>query len=142
MKFSDISAEQWEELRPYLDTCLLPVTGMTGDEQPYEATTALERLRDVMDLVEIPFKGRVVTYPAMHYTEKEQQSNVIDRMCERLKQSGFRFVVVATPANAAELNCKSADLVLCPDEHGEKPAASAVASAIQTMWSGGNREQG
>ncbi|MGO4375464.1 DUF2487 family protein, partial [Paenibacillus sp. MCAF20] len=67
MKFSEIEKEQWEELRPYLDTCLLPVTGMDGSEQPYEATEWLERLRDIMDLIEIPFKGRVVTYPACHY---------------------------------------------------------------------------
>ena len=70
MKFSDIDKEQWPELKPYLDTVLLPVTGLSGDEQPWEATRGLEKLRDLIDAVEIPFHGRVVIYPAYHYISK------------------------------------------------------------------------
>lgn len=64
MKFSDIEEQTWDELRPYLDTAVLPVTGLNGGETPWEATRELEYLRDALDLIEIPFKGRIVTYPA------------------------------------------------------------------------------
>ncbi|WJH37540.1 YpiF family protein [Paenibacillus sp. CC-CFT747] len=67
VKFSEIREEQWKDLQPYLDTCLLPITGLTGTESPWMTTEALEMLRDIMDLVENPYKGRLVTYPALHY---------------------------------------------------------------------------
>ncbi|MFF2089996.1 DUF2487 family protein [Paenibacillus sp. NPDC058174] len=137
MKFSDIAADQWEELRPYLDTCLLPVTGMTGTEQPYEATQALEKLRDVMDLIEIPFKGRVVTYPALHYIEETDKSAAVEKLCARMKGIGFKFVIVVSAAEQNDLICPSADLLFTPDASGAIPAAPAIAEAIQTAWNAG-----
>lgn len=59
MKFSDIREEDWARWEPWLDTCLLPLTGLNGTELPWEVTQSLEKLRDIMDLVEIPFKGRM-----------------------------------------------------------------------------------
>ena len=73
MKFSDIEEQNWEQLAPYLDTCLLPLTGLDGTEKPWQATNALEKLRDFLDLIEIPFRGRIVTYPAAHYELLEEE---------------------------------------------------------------------
>ncbi|WP_042162384.1 DUF2487 family protein [Paenibacillus gorillae] len=140
MKFSDIAADQWEELKPYLDTCLLPVTGMTGTEQPYEATQALEKLRDVMDLIELPFKGRVVTYPALHYIEETDKSATVEKLCARMKGIGFKFVIVVSAAEQTDLNCPSADLLFAPDASGAIPAASTIAVAIQSAWNAGKNE--
>lgn len=95
MKFSEVESNTWEELRPYLDTCLLPVAGLSGKEQPYEVTAALLRLRDMMDLVEIPFKGRVVTYPTVQYG-RDNIFEFINEISHNVKSSGFRFVVVIT----------------------------------------------
>ncbi|GLX68958.1 DUF2487 family protein [Paenibacillus glycanilyticus] len=134
MKFSDIAKEQWDELRPYLDTCLLPVTGMTGLEQPHEARIALEQLRDVMDLVEIPFKGRIVTYPAMHYGHGEAE--LINRTCQSLKGAGFRFVILISAVSLNELECPEADLIICPSADGEAPSAAIVSKAVQALWNG------
>lgn len=137
MKFSDISKDDWEELRPYLDTCLLPVTGMTGGEQPYEATECLERLRDMMDLVEIPFKGRVVTYPACHYTmENRQFSAVVDQWCRSLKAAGFRYVVLITADHSLRITCEHADLLLQPGDDGALPSAEEVSRQIRALWDG------
>jgi Protein of unknown function (DUF2487). len=137
MKFSDIAEEQWDELKPYLDTCLLPVTGMTGHEQPHEARLALEQLRDVMDLIEIPFKGRIVTYPAMHYIHEGSESTLVSRTCRSLKESGFRFVIVISARNQRGLDCPEADLVICPDEDGGGPTAAIVSKAVQALWNRG-----
>ncbi|GGG58389.1 DUF2487 family protein [Paenibacillus radicis (ex Gao et al. 2016)] len=137
MKFSDIAADQWEELKPYLDTCLLPVTGMTGSEQPYEATQALEKLRDIMDLIEIPFKGRVVTYPALHYIEETDKSATVEKLCARMKDIGFKFVILVSAAEQTNLKCPSADLLFTPDASGAIPAASTIAAAIQSAWIAG-----
>jgi len=94
MKFSDVEQSSWEGLRPYVDTCLLPVTGLTGAEQPWEATQALEQLRDALDCFEIPYKGRVITYPAFHYTDDQRSGELLKQICDRLKQSGFRYIVL------------------------------------------------
>ena len=74
MKFSEVEEATWSELSPYFDTCLIPYTGLSGKVCPIEATEALARLRDFMDLVEIPFKGRIITYPAVQYGQGEDLS--------------------------------------------------------------------
>ncbi|REK77233.1 DUF2487 family protein [Paenibacillus paeoniae] len=136
MKFSDITEEQWDELKPYLDTCLLPVTGLDGGESPYETTARLEGLRDLMDLVEIPFKGRVVTYPACHYiAENEAFQAMLGEWCGRLKQSGFKYVIVMTAFSAAGLTVRNADLILQPESDGGLPSQSEVSSQIRELWS-------
>ncbi|AEI41367.1 DUF2487 family protein [Paenibacillus mucilaginosus] len=99
MKFSEINEGQWEELRPYLDTCLLPVTGLSGAESPWKAARELEHLRDALDLLEIPFKGRTVTYPALHFTpagDTETIRSLLLQVCSGLRSEGFRYVVLVT----------------------------------------------
>lgn len=137
MKFSEISSGQWEELSPYLDTCLLPVTGMTGAEQPYEATEWLERLRDLMDLIEIPFKGRVVTYPACHYISGGSEfMGMLNEWCTSLKRGGFRYVIVVTANKEMNITCPAVDLLLRPDDLGNLPNQADVSNAIRALWSG------
>ena len=96
MKFSDINQQQWQELKPYLDTCILPVTGLNGSEEPWEATDALEQLRDLIDMIEVPFRGRVVSYPAYHYILRDQISENIEEICLQLRGSGFSYIVIAS----------------------------------------------
>jgi 23S rRNA (pseudouridine1915-N3)-methyltransferase len=96
LRFSDVNEQTWKDLRPYVDTCLLPVTGLTGSEQPWEATRALEELRDALDLFEIPYKGRVLTYPAYHYVSAEGGLELLNKLCARLKESGFPYIVVVS----------------------------------------------
>lgn len=137
MKFSEISKEKWDELRPYLDTCLLPVTGMSGEESPYEATDCLERLRDMMDLIEQPFKGRVVTYPACHYVPEDGDvDSSLTLWCHNLKRSGFKYVVVITASAELSITCESADLILCPISKDELPSQEEVSALIRELWSG------
>jgi len=137
MKFSDITSDQWEELQPYLDTCLLPVTGLTGQESPYEATSALERLRDWMDEVEIPFKGRMVTYPAYHYAGEEDCERV-NEFCQHLKKSGFTYVIIiSAQLSVSEKMLKNADLVLSPATvvpSEEQNLGGVMTRKIQQLW--------
>lgn len=133
MKFSDIEAERWEELKPYLDTCLLPVTGLAGTEAPHEATRALEELRDIMDIVELPFKGRLVTYPAYHFFDPSDAVR-LDELCRRLRMAGFRYVIVATARPQLRLEEVSADLFIQPAADGALPPSSEVQQAVAAMW--------
>ncbi|MCA0754394.1 YpiF family protein [Paenibacillus sp. N4] len=136
MKFSEITSGQWEELSPYLDTCLLPLTGMSGVEKPFEATEKLERLRDIMDLIEIPFKGRVVTYPAWHYISGRQPfKELLQDWCVSAKNGGFRFVIAVTADPAIHSDIPGIDLWVKPDEGGALPSQAEVSAVIREMWS-------
>lgn len=143
LKFSDIEKSSWAGLKPYLDTCLLPVTGLTGFEQPWEATQELEYLRDVMDCVEVPYKGRVVTYPAFHYFGGPAVAEAVNEVCAKLKGAGFRYVIVISghpSVGAAEF--RHADLLLCPESEDGKVQSSPefrdrVNREVQAMWQAG-----
>ncbi|MFD2701603.1 DUF2487 family protein [Paenibacillus shunpengii] len=115
MKFSEIRPEEWVEWKPYLDTCIIPYTGLTGQESPIEAVSALENLRDFLDIVETPFKGRVVTYPAFHYTAEEHLNSLND-VCRQLKSSGFKFVIImSTGQEINPTEVSASDLIFtCP----------------------------
>lgn len=116
MKFNDIEQDKWEQLKPYLDTCLLPLTGLTGYESPSEATKRLEELRDALDCLERPFHGRLVTYPAMHYTADENSARSANELARRLKENGFKYVIVLTiQSNLNEWVMDDADLFVCVD---------------------------
>lgn len=128
MKFSELRQEDWLALRLYLDTCLLPVTGLTGKESPVEAGDRLEQLRDLLDLLEIPYHGRTVTYPAWHYAEDaEDLKTQLGKVVQGLRGSGFRYVIIVTLMESlAEF--READLVITPAN------ASTVPELIMKLW--------
>ncbi|MEK3915033.1 DUF2487 family protein [Paenibacillus sp. FSL H7-0331] len=146
MKFSDVNEKTWEDLRPYVDTCLLPVTGITGAEQPWEATCALEDLRDALDLFEIPYKGRVLTYPALHYVNEDSGLEQVNAVCAQLKTNGFAFVIVvsAKVELADVLTQSNADLAftLTPDLLTESLPVEKkrIAEQLMLLWAGKNQE--
>ncbi|QOS79878.1 DUF2487 family protein [Paenibacillus sp. JNUCC31] len=138
MKFSEMTQDSWAELQLYLDTCLIPFTALNGEQSPVEVTEALERLRDFLDLVEIPFKGRIMTYPAFHYAYPEM-SMALNTLCEQLKSSGFKYVVVMSSDGVLEkAEIPSADLLLSrsilTQEVGEDGIARFVGEKIRELW--------
>lgn len=140
MKFSEITMERWNELRPYLDTCLLPITGLTGIEAPWQATEALERLRDVMDELEKRYVGRMVTYPAFHYSPGLMDGGQLSKVCRNLKESaGFKHVVLisADPFVGLPACPDGADLLL----NGLHIHAGQAAGLIGELWQRGAQVQ-
>ncbi|MDF2963531.1 MAG: hypothetical protein K0S39_5266 [Paenibacillus sp.] len=141
MKFSDVEQGTWEELRPYVDTCLLPVTGLTGSEPPWEATQALEELRDALDCFEIPYKGRVVTYPAFHFVSGEETSGFLKQVCRKLRENGFRYIIVisAKPVLEPLLAGSEADLhfTLSPEllQQSLPEVKQRISDNLQLLWS-------
>jgi 23S rRNA (pseudouridine1915-N3)-methyltransferase len=141
MKFSDIERESWPELQPYVDTVLLPLSGLTGRELPWEATEALERLRDALDPLETAYKGRVVTYPAIHYAASDEALTALtDKLCERLYEIGFAYcVVVGGAERLLQLPLKKASALLVPKE-APAPAEKRIVyhkqvkETIEALW--------
>lgn len=138
LKFSEMTQDSWAELQLYLDTCLIPYTALTGKQSPVEATEALERLRDFLDLVEIPFKGRIMTYPAFHYAGPDM-SMALNTLSEQLKSSGFKYVVIMSSDGVLEQSqITSADLVLShsilSQEVGDEGIARFVGEKIRELW--------
>ncbi|MBB3127683.1 hypothetical protein FHS19_002337 [Paenibacillus rhizosphaerae] len=138
MKFSEVEEATWSELSPYFDTCLIPYTGLSGKESPMEATEALARLRDFMDLVEIPFKGRIITYPAIQYGQGEDLS-LLQEVCRNVREAGFAYVIVmSADIKLTQGQIESCDLVLCRkvfnEETGGAGIAGQIKDKIQEMW--------
>lgn len=137
MKFSEIDQNTWPELQPYFDTCLIPFTGLSGGESPWEATEALERLRDFMDYVEIPYKGRVVTYPAVQYGGTST-ATLLNEICHKVKSAGFIHVMIMTAdARLSREDIPESALVLSLPELEATGAASVrevVERSISEMW--------
>ncbi|MCL6602364.1 MAG: YpiF family protein [Paenibacillus sp.] len=137
MKFSDFDSITWEENRQYYDTCLIPFTGLTGSEGPAETVLALEKLRDFMDMVEKPFRGRIVTYPVLQY-RGEHFIDLINELCRNVKSLNFRYAIVLTAEleiTRDELN--ESDLVLSlPNfrDLGTKDVQALTSEKIQELW--------
>jgi 23S rRNA (pseudouridine1915-N3)-methyltransferase len=136
VKFKDIDPGQWEELKPYLDTCLLPLTGLTGNESPGRATDELVLLQKWMDVVEVPFTGRMVTYPALHYTPASDASKFVNELCSSLREEGFRYIVLITASGRFKEESFEADLLL---SQAVMNAAEAV-RLVQELWHGGSSQ--
>jgi 23S rRNA (pseudouridine1915-N3)-methyltransferase len=138
MKFNDIEKDNWDGLKPYLDTCLLPLTGLTGSETPWQVTEALERLRDLMDLVEIPYKGRIVTYPSFQYLLEEGSIIAeVNALCRKLKSSQFKYVIlISADMKIAEINFEDCDLMITSKlQISEASAPNAlVAEQVSDLW--------
>ncbi|MFC7682041.1 DUF2487 family protein [Paenibacillus sp. GCM10028914] len=137
MKFSEVDEQTWPDLQLYYDTCVIPYTGLTGKETPWEATSSLERLRDFMDLVEIPFKGRVVTYPAMQYGGEGMLKSLND-ICHNVKSAGFTYVIVMTAdIELDQQDIPESALVLSQPRisaRGEGPISVTITNLISELW--------
>ncbi|MDP5273821.1 DUF2487 family protein [Chengkuizengella axinellae] len=138
MKFSEIEINLWDEHREYLDTCLLPFTGLTGEENPMETTKALEELRDMLDLVEIPFNGRVVTYPTVHFHQEEEQlASYLNNIRLNLKKQGFTYLILITHQTEMDkLKFQEFDLFLMPDEKEQDLVSlkDEISNKVQALW--------
>jgi 23S rRNA (pseudouridine1915-N3)-methyltransferase len=138
MKFNEIEKSGWEELQPYLDTCLLPLTGLTGKETPWQVTERLEKLRDLMDHLEVPFKGRVVTYPAVQYTmEDDQMISSVNALCHRLKLSQFKYVILITADDSlAKLEYQTSDLLISNQmiQADASSTRAGIVTLVQELW--------
>ncbi|NBI30490.1 DUF2487 family protein [Chengkuizengella marina] len=138
MKFSEIERNIWEEHQQYLDTCILPFTGLKGNENPMETTKALEDLGDILEWIEIPFKGRVVTYPAVHYSYEEQSlESYLNTICLNLKKQGFAYVIlISNRSEIHNLNLQEFCLILTPNESKEENVnlKEEISNKVQALW--------
>ena len=137
MKFSDFDSVSWEEHRGFFDTCLIPFTGLKGSESPVESVAALERLRDFMDMVEKPFRGRIVTYPVLHYGG-EHSLKLINELCCNVKSKYFQYAIVLTAdIDVSESEIVESDLVLSLPRFRDltsKEVQAFTAEKIQELW--------
>lgn len=137
MRFGDVSRDEWPALQPYLDTCLLPVTGLAGCEPPPEAADRVAAAGAVLKPLEQRFHGRTVTMPAFHYCGEKDMDKLAD-VCRKLKEeAGFRHVVLVTGTPGLLAERLPADLIVqpLPGERLEQTAQRA-AEAVIRLWSG------
>ncbi len=131
MKFSEWNEADWLSLQLYFDTCILPITALSGLEAPWQMKHALERLRDALDTVEVPFKGRTVTMPAVQYRIADEHLFVqqIAGIASNCKASGFKYVIAISAANELlNLSIPNVDLLLV------NPDKSTSLKLVGELW--------
>src|SRR5690606_27663697 len=97
---------------------------------------------DLLDLIEIPFKGRIVTYPALHYisTGGDELGCSLDEIGRRLKEGGFRYVVAvmrAAPDDWNEETAASIDLILTGQDMaaaGPIDRSAKIRDSLSRLW--------
>jgi hypothetical protein len=135
MKFSEMDEASWPDLQPYFDTCLLPVTGITGTEAPWEMAERAAAAGDWLLPLEKAFKGRTVTLPACHYgAEGDRGTELLAELCRRCRASGFRYVILVSGMPGLIRDDAGADLVFQPSEAGEKPDPDELFQAVTALW--------
>lgn len=135
MKFSEIDPVSWPELQPYLDTCLLPLSGLTGEESPSEAADVIARTGQWLSPIEKAFKGRTVTMPAYHYeTGDGSGPERINRLIAAWRRNGFRYVVLVSGQPRETFGATDADLFVSPEAGEAEPDEPAVAKKIADLW--------
>ncbi|MCD9021176.1 DUF2487 family protein [Cohnella silvisoli] len=135
MKFSEIDGDSWPELQPYLDTCLIPLSGLTGKESPWEATDKVARTGQWLAPIEQDFRGRTVTMPAIHYDiggdgDAEQLNHLIGQW----KKNGFRYVIVISGHLLEGSGKLDADLIIQPATEEDQPDSQLIGKAVASLW--------
>ncbi|MDI4645509.1 DUF2487 family protein [Cohnella hashimotonis] len=134
MRFSEFDENNWSDLQPYLDTAVIPVTGLQGGERPPDAAELVGAAGDWLAPIESAFKGRTVTYPAHHYVGPGDEAP-LDAVCARLKSGGFKFVIVVSGKSGWDkTGVPSADLFACPTEEVSEPDAETLRRSVSEMW--------
>jgi 23S rRNA (pseudouridine1915-N3)-methyltransferase len=131
MKFNECNQAEWLSLQLYFDTCIIPITALSGRETPWQMKAALERLRDALDTVEIPFKGRTVTLPAVQYrmANNELFLQQVADIAGNCKASGFKYVIAISVADElVNLSFQNIDLLLV------NPDKSNALKLVSELW--------
>ncbi|MBW5446618.1 DUF2487 family protein [Cohnella sp. CFH 77786] len=135
MKFSELDEAGWPNLQPYLDTCLLPVSGLTGSEAPHEMADRAADAGAWLAPLEQAFRGRTVTLPALHYYDGgAEAAEKLNALCRSFRAAGFRHVVLVGGRPGLIGEDAGADLVLEPQAEGGVPDPDAVRQALVELW--------
>lgn len=141
MKFSELDETSWPALAPYLDTCIVPVTGLSGTETPDLMTIKVAAAGDWLVPLEQHFKGRIVTLPAFHYYDGgANDADKLSALCNACRRSGFRYVVLVCGTAGLLDSFQAADLVIAPKLELDSPDPEQLRKRITDMWRRDHRE--
>jgi 23S rRNA (pseudouridine1915-N3)-methyltransferase len=134
MYYDQITAEQWTSLKPYLDTCLLPVASLKGSDDFWEMKERLNGLSLGKKWVEQMYSGRIVIYPDICYSDVHMNGSYVNEWIQALKEKGFRYIVLLDHADGFQFE---ADAILSIAKDGE-PLSDEIKNKMQqtilNMW--------
>ncbi|WP_256757317.1 DUF2487 family protein [Cohnella sp. WQ 127256] len=135
MKFSEIDEASWPDLQPYLDTCIIPLSGLTGEESPWEATDKVARTGQWLAPLEQAFKGRTVTMPAFHYdADGNEQTERINQLIANWRKVGFRYVIIVSGQSLEPKEYINADLIIYPGAEEVEPDSPLISKRVADLW--------
>lgn len=127
--------DSWPELQPYLDTCLIPLSGLTGEESPWEATEKVARTGRWLAPLEQAFRGRTVTMPAFHYdTGSSLTIEWLNFLIGQWKNIGFRYVIAVSGQRLEEGSRLEVDLIIQPDVEDDEPDSQLIGKLVASLW--------
>jgi 23S rRNA (pseudouridine1915-N3)-methyltransferase len=135
MKFSEIDADSWSELQPYLDTCLIPLSGLKGGESPWEATEKVALAGLWLAPLELAFRGRTVTMPAFHYNiGNDEYVEQLNHLISQWKKIGFRYVILISGQQLEATVQLDADLIIQPRTADDLPDSRLIEKSVSNLW--------
>jgi 23S rRNA (pseudouridine1915-N3)-methyltransferase len=135
MKFSELTSESWPDLQLYLDTCIIPISGLTGAESPWEATDKVARTGQWLAPLEHTFHGRTVTMPAFHYYNgSSDDTEKLNGLCIQMRKSGFRYVIAICGQPLGLSEKVIADLIVQPASGKDEPDNGQIRKSVTELW--------
>lgn len=136
LRFSDVDQKTWSQWQPFVDTAVVPLTGLDGTETPWEMRQRLEILRDLLDITEQPFKGRVLVLPAVQYAFSEYQ---LKSMAKNLRHQGYHFIITVAawrrPASPNYDDKKYIDFeIFYNQDTSEHEQQQVIRLGIERIW--------
>lgn len=135
MKFSELDEAGWPELQPYLDTCLLPVSGLEGDEAPWEMADRAGGAGAWLQPLEQAFRGRTVTLPAYHYYGgSPEDADKLRAVCGKCRIAGYKYVVLVSGRSGLLGAGLGADLIVQPRNGEDFPDPQMLRGLFSSLW--------
>jgi hypothetical protein len=141
VRLSQVKADEWDQMAPYVDTVLLPVYRIRFPEKRLDVAEA-KRINRVAALVEEELKGRLLLTSPIPYTTEHTDvwEHYLCEVVRDLAAAPFPHVVILAPREW-DWTGRSLDsnvlITRVGAEEETETASKQVVSQIISWWQGG-----
>jgi 23S rRNA (pseudouridine1915-N3)-methyltransferase len=136
MYYDQISAGQWPSLKPYLDTCILPITNIRTEQEVWEIKERLHIHNQAKKWIEQMYSGRIVIYPDIHYSwdDKEKFRLYLKEVIRGIKDKGFQYVVLLNNSSNEPYVEEGITYISADGELLSDAAKNRIKQTVLNLW--------